>query len=103
MKKWPALLLVVLLVAAMVFTSCDWLGIGKSKEQKEYEQKMEAYRQQQEAYDKYMDEYYENLQKSLDEYNEAYQKWQEQQLQQEIQAAEGEGQVVIVTSNQTQP
>jgi lipopolysaccharide export LptBFGC system permease protein LptF len=103
MKTWPVLLLVVLVAAATVFTSCDWLGIGKSKAQKEYEQKVEAYQKQQEAYQKQMDEYYQNLQKSLNEYNEAYQKWQDQQLQQEIQAAEGETQVVIVTANQTQP
>jgi hypothetical protein len=103
MKLWSVLLLAVLLVAATVLTSCDWLGIGKSKEQKEYEQQVEAYQKQQEAYEKQMEEYYESIQKSLNEYNEAYQKWQEQQLQQEVQAAEGGGQVVIVTANQTQP
>jgi flagellar basal body-associated protein FliL len=103
MKIWLVLLLIVLVAAATVFTSCDWLGIGKSSAEKEYEQKVEAYRKQQEAYQKQMDEYYQNLQKSINEYNQAYQKWQEQQLQQEIQAAEGDQQVVIVTANETQP
>jgi transposase len=102
MKIWHALLLVALLVS-VTLTSCDYLGISsKSKEQKRYEQQVEAYQKQQEAYQKQMDEYYENLQKSLDEYNEAYADWQKNQVQQEIQAVEG-GQVVIVTANQTPP
>jgi transposase len=104
MKIRSVLILVVLLVTATVLTSCDWLGITESKEQKAYEQQVEANQKAQEAYQQQMDEYYQNLQKSLNEYNEAYQKWQEQQLQQQIQQAEGEGQqVVIVTANQTQP
>jgi flagellar basal body-associated protein FliL len=103
MKIWSVLLLVVMLVAATALTSCDWLGITKSKEQKAYEQQVEANKQAQEAYQKQMDEYYQNLQKSLNDYNEAYQKWQDQQLQQQIQQADGAGQVVIVTGNQTQP
>jgi len=103
MKMWPVLLLIALLVAATAFTSCDYLGIGgKSKEQKLYEQQVEAYRQQQEAYQKQQEEYYENLQKALNEYNKEYQEWQQSELQQTMQQAGG-GEVVIVTANQTQP
>jgi transposase len=103
MKIRSVLLLIVLLVATTVLTSCDWLGITESKEQKAYDQQVEANQKAQEAYQKQMDEYYQNLQKSLNDYNEAYQKWQDQQLQQQIQQADGAGQVVIVTGNQTQP
>jgi uncharacterized membrane-anchored protein YhcB (DUF1043 family) len=101
MKIWLALILVAVLVSTTCLASCDWLGIGKSKEQKRYEQEVEAYRQQQEAYQKYMEEYYENLEKALNEYNQQYQEWQESQLQQVAQAEGGE--VVVVTANQTQP
>jgi uncharacterized membrane-anchored protein YhcB (DUF1043 family) len=103
MKTWPILMLIALLISVMVFTSCDYLGIGgKSKEQKLYEQQMEAYQQQQEAYQKQMDEYYENLEKALNEYNEEYQKWQQSELEQAVQQVEGGG-VVVVTGNETQP
>jgi thiamine biosynthesis lipoprotein ApbE len=101
MKTRLAFILVALLVSATCLASCDWLGIGKSKEQERYEREVEAYRQQQEAYQKQIDEYYENLEKSINEYNQQYQEWQESQLQQ-IAQAEG-GEVVIVTDNQTQP
>ena len=102
MKKWPVLVLIIMLVAATVLTSCDFLGIGgKSKEQKRYEQEVEAYRQQQEAYQKQVDEYYENLEKSLNEYNEQYREWQQSQLEQAAQAKGAE--VVVVTANETQP
>ena len=103
MKMWPVLLLIALLVAVTVFTSCDFLGMGgKSEEQERYEQQVEANRKAQEAYQKQMDEYYENLEKALNEYNKEYQEWQENQLQQAAQAT-GAGDIVIITENQTQP
>ena len=87
MKLWQAVMMVVLLVSLPVLSSCDLLGIGgKSKEQKYLEQQLELMQAQQEAAQKAQDEYYQNLQKALNDYLQKYAEYQQSQAQQQIQA-----------------
>ena len=92
MKLWQVVMILVLLVSLPVLSSCDLLGIGgKSKEQKYLEQQLELMQQQQAAAQKAQEEYYQNLQKALNDYlkqyNEFMQTQQQQQLQQAIEQA----------------
>jgi type III secretory pathway component EscR len=92
MKIWQVVMILALLVSLPVLSSCDLLGIGgKSKEQKYLEQQLELMQQQQEAAQKAQEEYYQNLQKALNDYLKQYNEWmqtqQEQQLQQAIEQA----------------
>jgi len=89
MKKWYAILLVVLLASLPVFSACDLLGIGdsKSKEQEYYQQQIKAYQQVQEANQKAQEAYNEQLQKGLQEWANAYGEWSANQTQEQVQAA----------------
>ncbi len=87
MKLWQVVMIVVLLVSLPVLSSCELLGIGgKSKEQKYLEQQIELMKQQQEAAQKAQDEYYQNLQKALNDYLKQYNDYQQAQQQQQLQA-----------------
>jgi lipopolysaccharide export LptBFGC system permease protein LptF len=87
MKVWQTVMIVVLLVSLLVFSSCDLLGIGgKSKEQKYLEQQLELMQQQQAAAQKAQDDYYQALQKALNDYLKQYNDYQQAQQQQQIQA-----------------
>jgi hypothetical protein len=89
MKKWHGILLVVLVASLMVFSACDLLGLGKSKEQEYYEQQIKALQQVQEANQKAQEEYNKNLQQGLQEWAKAYGEWSANQTMQQVQAAEG--------------
>lgn len=89
MKKWHAILLVVLLASLPVFSACDLLGIGGSKSSEEdyYDQQIKAYQQVQEANQKAQEAYNEQLQKGLQEWAKTYNEWSANQTQQQVQAA----------------
>jgi hypothetical protein len=99
MKIWQVIILAVLLVSLPVLSACGLFG-GSNDEEEYYRQQLEAYRQQQEDYRKYQEEYYKRLEEGLNEYLEAYQDYQQQVTQQQLQQV-GDGDVVIVTANQT--
>jgi Flp pilus assembly protein TadB len=85
MKKWQAILLAALVAIVPLLTSCDMLGLGKSKQEKEYEQRIKAIQEQQEANQKAQEEYNKQLQESLNKYLQEYQQYQEQQQMQQLQ------------------
>jgi hypothetical protein len=88
MKKWHAILLVVLLASLPVFSACDLLGLGgKSSEQEYYDKQIKAYQQVQEANQKATEAYNEQLQKGLQEWANAYGEWSANQTQEQVQAA----------------
>ena len=89
MKKWHAILLVVLMASLPVFSACDLLGIGGSKSSEEdyYDQQIKAYQQVQEANQKAQEAYNEQLQKGLQEWANAYGEWSANQTQEQVQAA----------------
>ena len=88
MKKWHAILLVVLLASLPVFSACDLLGLGgKSSEQDYYDKQIKAYQQVQEANRKAQEAYNEQLQKGLQEWANAYGAWSANQTQEQVQAA----------------
>jgi type II secretory pathway pseudopilin PulG len=99
MKMRHVFLLAVLLVSLPALVSCDLFGSSKEELRK---QQIEAYQQQLEAYQKAQDEYYQSIEKSLNDYNQAYSEWQQNELQQKLQQVP-EVDVVIATANQTQP
>jgi hypothetical protein len=71
-----------------VLSACDWLGIGTSRQQQEqeyYRKQLETIQQVQEANRKAQEEYNKQLQQGLDEWEEAYRTWLEQQQQQQMQ------------------
>jgi len=86
MKIWQAILLAILLVTMPVFSACDLLGIGGSKQEQEYyRQQLEAFKKVQEANRKQQEEYNQRLQQGLEEYFKEYQKYQQQAQQQQLQ------------------
>ncbi len=87
MKKWHALLLAILLISLPVLSACDLFGGGES-DQEYYERQLEAYKKVQEANQKATEEYNKNLQEGLQKWADEYKKWQEQQLLQQVEAAE---------------
>jgi uncharacterized membrane protein YgcG len=89
MKLWQVLMIVILLVSLPVLTSCDLLGIGgKSKEEKYLEQQLQIMQQQQAAAQKAQEDYYQALQKALNDYLKQYNDYTQAQQQQQIQAIE---------------
>jgi hypothetical protein len=89
MKLWYAIILAILLIAPLVLSSCDLLGIGgKSTEEQNYELQMKALQMQQEANQKAQDAYYQNLQQGLNDYYQQYNQYQQAQQQQQIQQIE---------------
>jgi hypothetical protein len=87
MKIWQSVVIVLLLVSLPLFSSCQLLGIGgKSKEQLYYEQQLQLLQAQQEAAQKANDEYYQQLQDSLNQYLQQYNAYQQAQQQQQMQA-----------------
>jgi hypothetical protein len=87
MKKWQFLSLALLLVCLPVLSSCQLLGIGgKSKDQVYLEQQLELMRQQQAAAQKAQEDYYQAIQKGLQDYANQLQQYQQAQLQQQLQA-----------------
>jgi hypothetical protein len=87
MKKWQFLALALLLVCLPVLSSCELLGIGgKSKEQLYLEQQLDLMQQQQAAAQKAQDEYYQALQKGLQDYANQLQQYQQAQMEQQMQA-----------------
>jgi hypothetical protein len=97
MKRWQGILLALVIVTLPVLSACDMLGIGKSKEEKAYEQQMKAIQAQQEADYKAREEYNKQLEESLNKYLQEYQQYQQQQQAQQLQQ---EG--IPYTVNQTQ-
>ena len=87
MKKRHALLLAILLVSLPVLSACDLFGGGDS-DREYYQQQLEAYKKVQEANQKATEEYNKNLQEGLQKWADEYKKWQEQQLLQQVEAAE---------------
>lgn len=87
MKKWQGILLAILIATVPVLSACDMLGFGdsKSKQQKEYEERLRAIQEQQEANQKAQEEYYKQLEESLNKYLQEYQEYQQQQQQQQLQ------------------
>jgi uncharacterized protein HemX len=84
MKKWQGILLAILIAAVPVLSACDMLGFdSKSKQQKEYEERLKAIEEQQEANRKAQEEYYKQLEDSLNDYLKQYQEYQKQQLEQQ--------------------
>jgi Holliday junction resolvase RusA-like endonuclease len=87
MKIWRAVIIAVLLLAIPMISSCDVLGIGgKSQKEKYYEQQIQLMQQQQEAAAKAQQEYYDTLQKALQDYMNQYAQYNDAQRQAEIQA-----------------
>jgi ABC-type sugar transport system substrate-binding protein len=87
MKIWQVITAILLLVSLPALSSCDLLGIGgKSKEQKYLEQQLDLMKQQQAAAQKAQEEYYQALQKGLEDYAKQLQEYQNAQMQQQIQA-----------------
>ena len=87
MKKWQTISLILIMVSLPVLSSCELLGIGgKSKEQKYLEQQLQLMQQQQEAAQKAQEEYYQALQKGLDDYAKQLAAYQQSQMEQQIQA-----------------
>ena len=87
MKTWQALLLVILLVTMPVISACDLFGGGKSKaerEQEYYQQQLDAIREAQEIQRQQIAEQNQRLQEALQEYVDEYQKWQEDQIKQQM-------------------
>jgi len=87
MKKRYAILLSILLVSLPVLSACDLFG-GGDREREYYQQQLEAYKKVQEANQKATEEYNKNLQEGLQKWADEYKKWQEQQLLQQVEAAE---------------
>jgi type III secretory pathway component EscR len=86
MKLWQVVMIGILLVSLPVLSSCDLLGIGgKSKEQQNYEQQLQLMQAQQAAAQKAQDDYYQALQKALNDYLKQYNDYTQAQQQQEIQ------------------
>ena len=89
MKIWQALVIVLLLVAQPLLSSCDVLGIGgKSKERIYYEQQLQLIQLQQEAAQKAQEEYNQQVQQALNEYLKQYNEYMQAQQQAQIQALE---------------
>jgi len=91
MKLWQGIVLAILVASISVLTACNALGIGKNKEQAEYDARVKAYQQaidaNNKADNKAWADYNEALKKGLEEYLKAYGDYQnkvnEQQLQQQ--------------------
>jgi hypothetical protein len=87
MKIWQNIIIILLIASLPLLASCDILGIGsKSKEAKYYEQQIQIMQQQQEASAKAQQEYYDALQKSLQDYMNQYSAYSQSQKEAEIKA-----------------
>jgi apolipoprotein N-acyltransferase len=97
MKLWQGIVLAILVASISVLTACNALGIGKSNEQEAYEQRVKAYQQAIDANNKAQEEYYQSLQKGLEEYLKAYGDYQNKVYEQQLQQ-----QGIPFSENQTQ-
>ncbi len=100
MKIWQTFLIVVLLAALPVLSSCELLGTGKSAEQQAYEEQLRAYREYQEQMKEYQEQqeayrqevikaYNEYLKNVYGEYEKGIEDWYEER-QKSIEEAAGE-------------
>ena len=99
MKIWQVVLLVMLLITIPVFSACDLLGIGSSKQQQQedyYRQQLEAIQKVQEDNRKQQEEYNQRIQQGLDDWGDAYKDWLDQRQKQQLQQVEG-----MPSANQT--
>jgi CHAD domain-containing protein len=89
MKTWQVVLLALLLVTMPLFSACNLFDNSEEKrkqEEKFYQLQMEAIQAAEEANRKAQEEYYEQLQKNLEDWVEEYMEWQDQQLEAQLQA-----------------
>ena len=90
MKTRFCVIMAILVSSALLFSSCDLLGLGdkKDEERQAYEQQIEFQKKVQEAAQQAMDEYNRQLKESLEKYLKEYQEYQEKVLEQQIQLAQ---------------